>query len=436
MKLFLGLSPLFGVVGFLLSPWASAVQAASLTNGNSYVQTNLVANRVDYSPQIVDPTFVNAWGIAIRPAGLGGHFWVTGNGSGISYEYVGDVNGTPLFQDDLRVVDVPGAGGRPGTPTGVVFNGSSNLTVTNTHPNGNITAPSKFLFATDDGVISAWTERRNADGTTDWPSAAVAVIDNSDSGSQYFGIGLNSAGDRLYAADFGVNPGIQVFDGSFQEITSSLEFGNPFTNDSSAQPGDYVPFNVQVLSNSTAEAVFVAYARSQEDPDQPGQFLAGEEQAGQGFGRLAEFDLSGNLTRIWDDRGLLNAPWGLAYAPSDFGEFSNALLVSNFGDGTIVAFDPTTYTAIDYLRDLSGDPITIPGIWGLQFGNGASLGDSDSLYFAAGPEDETDGVFGRLRVSDSQVAAIPEPSTMAASGLALAWLWQVRCRRLKQKHSR
>lgn len=402
---------------------------AASSSLNSYVQTNLVANKSEYNPLILDPTFINAWGIAIRPAGLGGHFWVTGNGSGISYEYVGDVNGVPLYQDDLKIVTVPGPNGEPGTPTGLVFNGSNNFVITQNYPTGAITAPSKFLFATDNGVISGWTERKNLDGTFDRPGEAVSVIDRSSQGSQYFGLGITTAGDRLYAADFGINPSIQVFDGAFNDITSSSGFVNPFVSVGGFRPGDFTPFNIQALTNTQGvETAFVPYAKSQEDPNNPGQVLAGEEESGLGNGRLAEFDLNGDLIRIWDDKGLLNSPWGLAYAPSNFGAFSNTLLVSNFGDGTIVAFDLNTYSAIDYLRDPSGTPISISGIWGLLFGNGASLGDADSLYFAAGPEDEEDGVFGRLRFANS-TTSVPEPGTIG--GITLLGLWGIY--RLKRK---
>jgi uncharacterized protein (TIGR03118 family) len=424
------IASLFTISALLAVGISGSVKAASLT-GNSYIQTNLVANKPEYNPLILDPTFINAWGIAIRPAGFGGHFWVTGNGSGISHEYVGDVNGTPLYQDELAIVTVPGPSGEQGTPTGVVFNSSNNFVITQNYSTGAITGPSRFLFATDNGVISGWTERRNSDGTFDRPGEALAVIDRSAEGSQYFGLGISNAGDRLYAADFGSNPGIQVFNGSFNDITASLGFINPFATAGGIQPGDYTPFNIQTLVNVMGqETVLVPYAKTQEDPDNSGQILAGEEDAGEGLGRLAEFDLAGNLLRIWDDKGLLNAPWGVAYAPSNFGALSNTLLVSNFGDGTIVGFDPVNYTAIDYLRDSSGNPVAIPGIWGLLFGNGASLGDSDSLYFAAGPEDEEDGVFGRLRVADS-ATAIPEPATIGGVVLALSGLWSTR--RMKRK---
>jgi uncharacterized protein (TIGR03118 family) len=373
--------------------------------GNAYQQTNLVANSALYAPQILDPTLLNAWGIAIRPAGFGGHFWVTSNGGGTSLEYVGDVGGVPLFQDDLKVVTVPGPSGSAGTPTGVVFNPASHFVVTQDHANGPITAPSRFLFVTDNGTLSAWTERKNPDGSFDRPSTSLIVVDHSASGGQFFGLGIDDQGGRLYVADFGTAPGLLVFDTAFDDISAG--FDNPFQSGATLVPGEFTPFNVQTLTADGSTSVYVAYAKTQPDPNDPSAFLAGEEDAAPGRGRLAQFDVDGNLLAVWDDRGLLNAPWGLAIAPGDFGPFSNALLVSNFGDGTIVAFDRTTHTAIDYLRDPYGNPISIEGIWGLQFGNGASLGEANHLYFAAGPADETDGLFGKLQVT----APVPEPAT-------------------------
>jgi uncharacterized protein (TIGR03118 family) len=363
-----------------------------------YIKKNLRATDAAYCADEVDPDIKNAWGIAIRPAGLGGHFWVTGNGTGKSVQYVGDVGGKPLFQDALKLVDVPGPLATPGTPTGVVFNASTRFVVTNDHPSGAITAAAKFIFATDNGVVSAWTERKRADGGTDWPAKATAVIDGSAKGEQYFGVGATADGSKLLVADFGLSPQLRVYDAAFKEITSTDTFVNPFITDGVAKPGDYVPFNVQVLVVNGAERVFVAYAKSQDDPATPEvDFLAGEEDAGAGKGRLAEFDTSGQLMAKWDDKRLLNAPWGLAVAPADFASFSGYLLVSNFGDGTIVAFNPATRRAVDYVRDPYFLPIKTDGIWGLQFGNGASLGEANHVYFAAGPEDEEAGVFGKIQ---------------------------------------
>jgi uncharacterized protein (TIGR03118 family) len=392
-----------------------ALLAASIpVHSTEYVQTNLVASNDSYGASIVDPTLINAWGIAIRPAGFGGHFWVESNGAGTSNQFIGDVGGVPLFSDDLRLVTVPGpATGQAasvGTPTGVVFNPGAQFTITQ----GSLTEPAKFIFATDTGTISAWTERKNADGSFDRPAFAKLVVDDSSADAHYFGIALGPGNDRIHVANFGARAGIQTFDGTFTDVSNPTAFVNPFSASATARPGDYAPFNIQALTGPDGTNLFVPYAKTQEDPAKPGQILGGEEASGAGLGRLAEFDSSGALLHTWDDRGLLNAPWGVAFAPEGFGDYSGKLLVGNFGDGTIVAFDPATHRAIDYLRDEQGHVISIDGLWGLQFGNGASLGQADALYFAAGPKGETEGLFGRL-----VAAPIPEPETwvMFTAGL-------------------
>ena len=379
---------------------------------NQYTQSNLIATSASYNPLHVDPTLVNAWGIATRPAGLGGHFWITANGTGLSSQWVGDVGGLPLYQDDLRVVSVPGpvtgpgvTPGQPivapGTPTGVAFNGGSQFRISQ----GSIeNSPARFLFATDNGVISGWTERRNANGSFDRPFNAKTVIDRSADGVQFFGIGVDEIGGRLYAANFGNKPGMLVYDGGFNDITASAGFANPF-------PGGYQPFNVQVVGSS----VFVMYAE---------WGTAGEEVTGAGKGRVAEFSTDGSLLHVWGDGTGLNAPWGVALAPADFGVFAGHLLVGNFGDGSVAAFDPATRAFVDHLRDGNGAVVTIEGLWGLQFGNGASLGESNRLYFAAGPEDETAGLFGSL-----SVAVVPEPHSTLLLAAGLGWLACVRRRR-------
>ena len=395
------------LIGFLTILAVLTTSAHAQTTG--YVQTNLVASTDAYGASIVDPTLINAWGIAIRPAGLGGHFWVESNGAGTTNQYIGDVGGLPLFSDDLRLVTVPGpATGQavsPGTPTGVVFNPGEQFTITQ----GSITAPAKFLFVTDTGTISAWTERKNPDGSLDQPAFAKLMVDRSAAGAHYFGIGMGPGNDRVHLANFGPNAGIQSFDSTFTEVSAPAAFANPFSASAIVQPGEYAPFNIQALTGPDGTtSLFVPYAKTQADPANPGQILGGEEVSGTGLGRLAQFDASGALLQTWDDRGLLNAPWGVAFAPNDFGIYSDKLLVGNFGDGTIVAFDPATHTAIDYLRDAQGNIISIDGLWGLQFGNGVSLGRANALYFAAGPRDETEGLFGRL-----EAAPIPEPQTWA-----------------------
>jgi uncharacterized protein (TIGR03118 family) len=379
---------------------------------NRYVEARFVANKPEYKAAIVEPGFINAWGISIRPAGAGGHFWVTAKD--ISFEYVGDVQNSPdpklraLHTDGLKYVKLP-VGGDANFATGTVFNGStSNFVITQTVKGAEpITAPAKFLFASDGGIISAWTERKKADGTFDWPAEAVSVIDASKEGVQFFGLAINAGYDRLYAADFGAAPAIRVYDSQFQPL--KLTFDMPFDTNRNGKvdPGEYAPFNVQTLKTPDgASHVFVAYAKTQPCPDEEvtkgtcakGELFVGEEDTSQpGFGRLAEFTEDGKLVAIWPDAGQLSAPWGLAYAPSDFGALSNTLLVANFGTGTIAGYDAKTRQFVDLLRDQNGEPVVIDKIWGLLFGNGASLGDTNALYYAAGPQDETDGLFGSLR---------------------------------------
>jgi uncharacterized protein (TIGR03118 family) len=403
---------------------------------NRYLQEDLVRNSASTGPIGTERSseFLNAWGIAIRPAGAGGHFWVTAGG--YSFQFIGDVRGssTPalrrLAQDALTLVRIPGAGAPEGETqldnverfagfaTGTVFNGAAidserfvvsgqpvNLGGTSTVLEGS----ARFIFATDSGVISGWTEREAASGATVRSNGpAVATFDGSALGHAYFGIALRPGSwDRLWAADFGAAPQIRSFNAQWQLVDEPGAFANPFIGTrSQAVPGDYVPFNIQVLEFRGSAYAFVAYAKSQPDPADPTRFLAAEEDALSAAdegprpdrGRVAMFDLQGRLLRRVADDGRLNAPWGLAVAPANFGPFSHALLVGNFGgSGRIAAYEIDSGRFLGYLKQPDGRAIAIEGLWGLQFGNGQSLGDSAALYFAAGPGDETQGLFGSLR---------------------------------------
>lgn len=408
---------------------------------NAYVQTNLVSDtasastfRPALSSTLQAAEFIDAWGIAIRPAGAGGHFWVAAGG--YSYQFVGDAKASAdaslrnLFQDALAIVKIPGAGVPEGEPdvsntdkfvgftTGVVFNGAA-LTSTafpvagqTVQVNGTtrtLSGSARFVFCTDSGVVSAWTERDAADGSiVRRNGAAVAVIDGSADGHAYFGLAIKpGTWDTLWAADFGSNPQLRAWNAQWQPVALGSRFANPFlAGRSAATPGDYVPFNVQVLDWSGTSHVFIAYAKTQPDPTDATQFYAAEEDAiaadAEGDrpdrGRVAMFDVDGRLVKTFRDDGRLNAPWGLAIAPADFGRMRGALLVGNFGGaGRIAAYDIVSGSFIDYLRRPNSTPVAVAGLWGLQFGNGASLGDSSALYFAAGPADETQGLFGALR---------------------------------------
>ena len=403
---------------------------------NRFTQANLVASSASYQPQILRPQMVDAWGIAIRPAGAGGHFWVNGGGS--SWEFVGDVQASPapalqtLGVDPLTQVTLAGADSltdntSAGKSTGVVYNGAP-LTSANFVPtgqqmpdgNGNSVAmegSARFIFVTDSGRINAWTDRRqDTGGTLRVNGAAQSMYDGGATGSNlgmsFFGCAMKtSTWDTLWAVDFGDAPQIRQFDAQWN-LVPTAGFANPFTNQFAsgaagvAKPGDFVPYNITALG----ARVFVTYAKSTvNNATVPPSFLASSEDAmdadpekASGFapdrGRLAEFDLNGKLVRVYRDEKHLNAPWGVAIAPASFGAFGGAVLVGNFGGGGYVtAFDGATGAFLGYLRGPGGTFVSIPGLWGLQFGNGVSLGDSDALYFAAGPEGEAAGLFGSLR---------------------------------------
>jgi uncharacterized protein (TIGR03118 family) len=398
------------IAGVLAAPVMAADNVASKKSG--YIETRLVANKAKYKAATVDDKLINAWGIAIRPAGAGGHFWVTGKD--VSFEYVGDVNASAdeklkkLHTDDLAHVKLP-VGGDDKFATGVVFSDSKDSFVVEQQPTTGevIKAPAKFLFASDGGVISAWTERKKEDGTFDRPADAKSVIDYSEQGAQFFGLAINSAYNTIYAANFGANPDIKVFDGKFQP--AKVTFDTPFDDNKNGKvdAGEYAPFNIQALKTPQGEnRIFVTYAKTQSCPAEEvkantckaGEIFEGEEDTSKpGMGRLAEFTEEGKLVNVWNDGGKLSAPWGVAFAPADFGALSGKLLVSNFGDGTIAAYDATTRKFVDNVKDAKGKAIKVDKIWGILFGNGESLGDKNALYYAAGPDDEKDGLFGSIR---------------------------------------
>jgi uncharacterized protein (TIGR03118 family) len=402
---------------------------------NTYLQHNFVAGSStgsSYAPSLAtNSRFLDAWGIAIRPAGDPGHFWVLAGDT--SYEYVGDVNGTPLVGAlaplPVNQVLLPGLCANPpyailpcpvnnppdilnNHATGVVFNGTATSFIITQQPTTGapITANAKFLFATSTGVISGWTERLNADGSYSRAGAATVVIDDSANGAAFYGLAVSPTSDKLYVADFGTQLRLRIWDSSFNEITSTLGFANPFVKDQgSVKAGEYVPWNVQVIGSS----VFVMYAQAQEDPNNPGMAYPGNEVHALGAGRLVQFDLNGKQIAIWNDNGDLNAPWGIVQAPANFGLLSGKMLVGNFGDfdgltsngfnrGSVLVFDPTTRSPIGRMQGTDGNPLLLPGLWGMTFGNGDTLGDTNALYFASGPQNEADGLFGSIRYSPQQ----------------------------------
>ena len=352
---------------------AVALAATSLSSQAIEVSvSNLVTDDPAANPgQVTDPGLVNGWGISYAPTSP---FWVSSNGGGTSVLYRVD----PATQATTKVpltVAIPGAG----NITGQVFNagGASQF-------NGNT-----FLFVSEDGTVSGW---RGALGTT---AETLASVNGIYKGAAYATV----AGDSyLYAADFG-RGSIDVFKGN----AGAANLSGSFTD--AALPSGYVPFNVQTLDDS----LFVTYARRDGSST--------DETAGAGFGFVDRYDLQGNLLGRVASGGVLDAPWGLAIAPTSFGALAGSLLVGNFGDGHISAYDLATDTFLGQLNGAGGQALAIDGLWALSVGNDASAGSSQSLYFTAGPSDESHGVFGVMQ-------AIPEPRTsilLAAGLLLLGW---------------
>jgi uncharacterized protein (TIGR03118 family) len=406
---------------------------------NHYRQTNLAANSEAYKAKFTLPEMVNAWGVAIRPKGAGGHFWVAAGDA--SYEFVGDVSSSSdqkmheLHQDPLKAVTIPGTDTSTeetsiGKATGVVFNGadinSDKFVVTNqpAQLDGRtvmIGGSARFIFATDSGRIAAWGER-GPDGTVVRVNGPSQEVFNGDpQGMKFFGVALKQGSfDTLWAADFGTDPQIRQFDKNWK-LVPTQGFANPFATGEpvdpadpakgkKAKPGDPVAWNITTVG----DRIFVSYVISKApDKPEPGgpAFDAGEEdslnkeqeKAAEGSpdkGKLAEFTNAGALVRVFEDDGKLNAPWGVTVAPASFSPMGGKILVGNFGGaGRIAAFDDATGKFIDYMRDEQGAPIGIDGIWNILFGNGESLGDANSLYFAAGPADEKEALFGKLQAA-------------------------------------
>jgi uncharacterized protein (TIGR03118 family) len=330
-----------------------------------YQQRNLVSDGYIATEQPADPNLVNAWGLAFNPFAVA---WVADADKGVSTLYDGDGH----VQGLVVAIPTPTTP-TGGSPTGIVFNGSGVFTVSKLINNVTVTGPSRFLFATEQGVIAGWAP--NVDGT----HALVAVDNSIKTGARYKGLALSGGGNglRLYAADF-FNGRVDVFNSSFGD--AGLPAGS-FT-DPRLPPG-YAPFGIQAIGGD----IYVTYAKQDAEHE--------DEVAGPGLGFVDVYDPNGHLIRRIASRGNLNAPWGLALAPASFGRFSNALLVGNFGDGRINAFD-LHGVPLGQLRGANHQPITIDGLWGLQFGNGQLDQPIDTLFFTAGPNDEHDGLFGRL----------------------------------------
>lgn len=334
----------------LLVVCAPVLLIAQSPSSNNFLVHNLVSDLPGIADH-QDKNLVNPWG-----NGFGSTpFWTGNNGTGTSTLYDGTGTASSL------IVTIPQAGnaGNAGPVTGVIFNSFSSNTAAFAVASGK---PSNFIFCTEEGVIAGWNG--SASGTK-----ASILFDNSKSGAVYKGcaLGGTSTAPILFAANFNAGR-IDVYDGSLN--LNQGTYASAFAN--SAIPAGFAPFNVQVINGT----VFVTYAKQDSKKE--------DDVAGPGNGYLATFDQSGKLIANLISQGPLNSPWGMTVAPASFGAFGGALLVGNFGDGAINAFNLATGKSLGVLNDVGGKLIAIPGLWSLNFGSGARSEDPGTLYFTAG----------------------------------------------------
>ena len=387
-----------------------ATPAAVKTGG--YKPTDLVVNKspltdkngIVHSSNQVDPNLLNPWGVTEIPTGS--PFWISDNGAGVStlYNVPTSAPNTVIPPVPVRVVSIPTPVdllGRSGAPTGTVFNITTlpdptkgGFVIKGVDANNNPTsAPARFIFATEDGTIVGWNPGVNPEGFDPAKAGNYGIIarnnsgnnfdpnDNPKTGAVYKGLAIATDAKnetRLYVTNFRSGK-VEMYNVNWQTLTPPPAFVDP------KLPDSYAPFNVAVLNG----AVFVTYAVQ--------DAAKHDDVAGQGHGIVDVFELDGTFRQRFAQHDQLNSPWGVALAPAGFGELGGALWIGNFGNGQINAFDPETGKFLSKVRDLKGQAILIDGLWTIRFGsNNDGGGSANTLYFTAGPNGETDGLFGSL----------------------------------------
>ena len=397
-----GLAPFIALAVSAAAPAVHAGDRHHDGDDNRYVVTNLVSNIAKLGGKVIDPNLKNAWGVAFTPAAS--PFWITDNAAGLSTLYEGDgtifnITGTTPVVIPCPPPSTVGQGSNcppspPPTnaaPTGMVWNPTTNPKTAFLVPGTNL--PASFIWATEDGTISAWTG-----GLTPANNAVLAVnnanVPNATLGAVYKGlaVGVNANGVSVNGGTDFVLLFVTNFRAGTIEVYGPAPAGSttgsyvPVTTDGNFTDADipfgYAPFGIQNINGD----LFVTYAKQNATKH--------DDDAGKGRGFVDVFDTDGHLLRRFASRGALNSPWGVARASQAFGRFSGDILVGNFGDGRINAFD-SDGNFLGQLRDTNGKPISIDGLWTLTLGGGAKS-SQDTMYFTAGPNSETDGLFGTI----------------------------------------
>jgi uncharacterized protein (TIGR03118 family) len=382
------------------TPMAATLTVTGAING-PYSITDLVADVAGTSALTVDPNLVNPWGLSMAP---GQPVWVANHATQTSTFY--DGNGKPQLAAGTAVVDLPaGAGNAPFFPTGIVANSTAGFVVSA----GGKSGAAAFIYAGGSGMLAGWAPAVSA------TSAVTAYTDTGGAVYKGLAIAVNASASFLYAADFHNNK-IDVFNSAYQKQTPSA---TSFSFTDSTLPAGYAPYNIQALNTGSGGAaqLYVAYAEQAAPDDET-------DTPGAGLGLVDVFDTNGTfVSHLIPVGGVLNAPWGIALAPADFAPLGNDLLIGNFGDGKINAFNPTTGKFIAPVSDSAGNPLVIPGLWGIVFGNNSANQPLDTLFFAAGTDDQAHGTYGRIDVgatppslNTAPVVAITEPPPTSGGG--------------------
>jgi uncharacterized protein (TIGR03118 family) len=350
-----------------------------LSTSTFYNQTNLVSDN-SLPGTRTDANLINGWGIAHSDTGP---WWVSSAEEGLSIAYDG-----AGAQAAPNVIIPPAAGGTTAAPTGVAANGSRAFKISS----GGNTAPSVYVFVTEDGTISGWNPAVDE-------THAILKVDNSRSGAVYKGgaIGVRDDAQFFFAADFH-NGRIDVFNSKFSPVAHKR---HAFAD--TTLPAGYAPFNITNINNQ----LYVTYALQDSG--------AHDDVAGPRHGFIDVFNTDGALVKRFASRGALDSHWGTIQAPHNFGKFSDDILVGNFGNGKISAFNHRG-RFMGFLTAADGNPVEIPGLWGIAFGNGATAGPSNTLFFAAGPSEESHGLFGSLTIGKSHHHHASSSSTSGSGG--------------------
>lgn len=342
------------------------VMAVPLAAQDRYHRDNLVSDIPGVALR-ADANLVNPWGMAFSATSP---IWIADNGTGVSTIYRADGSPIPL------VVTIPGpSAGTTASPTGLIFNGTPSFVVSSNGKSG----VAIFIFVTEDGTINGWSPAVDLQNAIQMVNnSSPGGVDNSTLGAVYKGLATGTKGSNqfLFATNFR-DAVVEIYDSNFHFVKS-------FTDPNA--PAGFAPFGIQNINGH----LFVTFAKQNDAKH--------DDVAGPGNGVIDIFDTDGNLLSRFASGGALNSPWGLALAPAGFGIFSQRLIVGNFGDGHISAFDIHSGIFEGQLKDILGQPMNINGLWALKFGSGSALsGPRNHLLFTAGIGDESHGLFGVLR---------------------------------------